>query len=154
MSTQNKSSLKLELEDLFQRSSVILDYFKGCKSYSAANCDAKYKRFVDLKSKFDDLYARILTFNGSVTDVKDRLNSNVSSFDDLFDAINSKYSDLVSKSSSSQNAQSSSFGHTSLPSLNVPVFDGTIEKWSAFKATYDSVVHSNSSLSHFYKVNL
>ena len=145
MTDQDRVSLQLELEDLFSRFSNIYDYFKSIKVGSAV-ADAKYSLFCELKTSHKNLYARILKFNGSHTE-KERVKTNNDAFDDLCVCINAKYNEISKPITQSQTSSSSS-----LPTLNIPHFDGEIENWSAFKAMFDSVVHSNLNISNTQKL--
>jgi hypothetical protein len=39
----------------------------------------------------------------------------------------------------------------SVPVLHIPPFDGSVERWSEFKALYDSAVHNNNQISTLHK---
>lgn len=71
----------------------------------------------------------------------------------LFQAYRKIKQKLYSKASESENGRTSSSegnkekSKVKLPEISVPPFDGDLEKWTAFKDLYVSVIHKNNNLS-------
>lgn len=146
--------LQSQAETLYASLQKVSDYLKTAKVESIHTIKAKISRVQEIKQDFRQLQLDYRTYNLKV-DVKNQINLNTDSFDDMFDVILAKYNALSdtydkkygqSEASGSQKSNVKSTHSISLPSIQLPVFSGQISEWASFINIFDSLVHANTEL--------
>ena len=115
-----------------------------------------YGKLAVLEAEFKEVQARIIDFNAR--NKNDELKIEVTTVqietDDLICSLQENYLRLqISHGNKMSNVTSQPIISTNipLPKINIPPFDGKIDEWSNFKGLYDSLVHTNDSLSNIEK---
>lgn len=123
---QNKfSNVLLEFESLQSQLEVIVPDEQLEELYSSRN---------DFENAFNSLLARSKNIQKKYGN-SDETVSDVSS----------------AQVAAGQAAQNIGFRDVKFPVINLPTFDGGMEKWLEFRDTYESLVHSNAAMSNIQK---
>ena len=85
--------LQSQAETLYASLQKVSDYLKTAKVESIHTIKAKISRVQEIKQDFRQLQLDYRTYNLKV-DVKNQINLNTDSFDDMFDVILAKYNAL------------------------------------------------------------
>ena len=132
-------------------------YFSNATNKEIFLAEAKHSNVVQLKNKLAILKQDLVLFNSSVEDERDQVNidADVEKIGDILDACTAKFLYIQAQQvhTASQPSQpSSQISHTmSLPTIQIPVFDGNQNDFNDFYSLFKELVDNDSKLSELQK---
>lgn len=138
----------LNLEQRQQNYSNILSDFESLQTQLEIIApDDKLDELYENRNEFEDQFNYLLAKSKSIL-LKNSMHTDVAVHDSSppVSSVSAQSSD-----SNSQNFVQNMLRDVKFPVINLPTFDGRMEKWLEFRDTYESLVHSNSAMSNIQK---
>lgn len=151
----------VELNKLRLRRKVSLQRLSEIYNYAVNNTDDQfYKQNLFARLEFvDSIHDEFREYHNSIvslisTDAEFQLEDKIRSLADkyVYDVKGKKFE--LTLSETAQQETSTQFTSTltpKLPKINIPVFDGNLKQWPAFYDLFNSVIHTNPTLSDIEK---
>ncbi|XP_072394935.1 uncharacterized protein [Diabrotica undecimpunctata] len=113
-------------------SNLLVEFDQIQLQIEIATSEDKLQEQVDERDAFENRYFKAISF------LKDYINTNT----------------VINTLPPSSTPHVDSLNHLLMPKMKIPVFKGDFEQWLEFKATFTSVVHSNTTLPDIHKFQL
>jgi hypothetical protein len=120
----------------------------------------RFEKFKNLESEFDNVQKQI-EFEVDEGDALDEQINYREEFENNFSAAVARVNTILNAAKSetpnantrhsNQSVTNSNFVPVALPTMSLPSFDGSWEQWLSFYQRFDSLIHSNASLSPIQK---